>query len=232
MKKNTMMRAASALLVAVLLTTCAISGTFAKYVTEDGGSDFARVAKWGVVVEADEFDMFKNEYDTADSVVFAGKTVVSGKSPKDDILAPGTSGSFGNVKITGTPEVAVDVAITGTVALTGDWLDANGDFYCPVKVKVGADTFCGLDFDSAANFASAIKGAIDGKSAKYAPNENLANTYDNTNLDLEWAWDIEGATGTENNQSNVSDTFLGDYAANSGDLTISIGIDIVVTQID
>ena len=46
MKKNKMMRIASALLVAVILTTCAISGTFAKYVTSTPGSDSARVAKF------------------------------------------------------------------------------------------------------------------------------------------------------------------------------------------
>ena len=44
MKKNKMMRIASVLLVAVILTTCAISGTFAKYVTSGNGSDNARVA--------------------------------------------------------------------------------------------------------------------------------------------------------------------------------------------
>lgn len=232
MKKNTMMRVASALLVAVLLTTCAISGTFAKYIAADDGSDSARVAKWGVVVEAKDFDMFKTDYETADAGVFSGNTVVSGKDPKDDVLAPGTSGSFGNIKITGTPEVAVQVDIVATVGLTGDWKDANGDFYCPVVVTVGTTAFNGLDYESAADFAAAIKANIDGKSNKYAPNTNLATTYDNTNLDLAWAWAIEGTTGSKNNQSNAADTFLGDYAANSGDLTISIGVKIDVTQID
>ena len=33
MKTNIMMRVASTLLIAVLLSTCAISGTFAKYIT-------------------------------------------------------------------------------------------------------------------------------------------------------------------------------------------------------
>ena len=47
MKKNTMMRLASVLLIAVLMSTCAISGTFAKYVTSDSSSDSARVARWG-----------------------------------------------------------------------------------------------------------------------------------------------------------------------------------------
>ena len=38
------------LLVAVMISTCAISGTFAKYVTEATGTDTARVAKFGVEV--------------------------------------------------------------------------------------------------------------------------------------------------------------------------------------
>ena len=52
MKKNRMMRLASILLVATLMSTCTISGTFAKYVTTASGSDTARVAKWGVTVTA------------------------------------------------------------------------------------------------------------------------------------------------------------------------------------
>ena len=43
MKKNKMMRAASALMVATLLTTSVISGTFAKYVTSVNSSDWARI---------------------------------------------------------------------------------------------------------------------------------------------------------------------------------------------
>jgi len=46
------MRIASVLLVAALISTCAISGTFAKYVTEDSAYDSARVAKFGVTVLA------------------------------------------------------------------------------------------------------------------------------------------------------------------------------------
>ena len=52
MKKNKMMRTASGLLVATLLTTSMISGTFAKYTTQDEASDSARVAKWGVTALA------------------------------------------------------------------------------------------------------------------------------------------------------------------------------------
>ena len=65
MRKNKMMRLASGLLVAVLLTTCTISGTFAKYVTSAKADSSARVAKFGVEVTA-EVAPFLAEYD-ADS---------------------------------------------------------------------------------------------------------------------------------------------------------------------
>ena len=65
-----MLRIASVLLVAVLLTTCIISGAFAKYVTKDTDNDSARVAKWGVTVEI-ENDAFTATYATDDEDVSA-----------------------------------------------------------------------------------------------------------------------------------------------------------------
>ncbi len=50
MKKNKMMRLASVLLIAVMISTSAISGTYAKYVTSGYAEDNARVAKFGVAV--------------------------------------------------------------------------------------------------------------------------------------------------------------------------------------
>jgi hypothetical protein len=233
MKKNKMMRIASVLLVAVLMSTCAISGTFAKYVTSDDGTDSARVAKWGVVIEADSFGMFETDYDTDDTTAtFSGAySVSSAAGDRDDLLAPGTKGSFADIAITGTPEVAVDVAIVATVTVSDNWVDGDGNFYCPVVVTVGTEEFNGLNYTSATAFAAAIKKAIDDKSAQYAPNTDLATTYNTTNLDLAWAWAFEGTTGSENNQSDVKDTFLGD-AAVSADLTLSIGVEIAVTQVD
>ena len=57
--KNKMMRIASVLLVAALITTCAISGTFAKYVTKVSGEDTARVAKWGILLGMEGDDLFQ-----------------------------------------------------------------------------------------------------------------------------------------------------------------------------
>ena len=228
MKKNKMMRAASALLVAVLLTTSVISGTFAKYITEDEGSDEARVAKWGVVIEAKDFGMFTNEYKTDDNTAtFTGDYSVQ-SSNEDNVLAPGTSGSFADIKIKGTPEVAVDVAINATVTVSDNWI-VDGDFYCPVVITVGEEKISGLDYTSATAFAEAIKLEIEDKSAQYAPNEDLDAIYDTTNLDLAWEWAFEGVAGSK--QTDVKDTKLGNFAV-AEDLVISIGLEISVTQID
>ena len=65
MKKNTVMRVLSLILVLTLMSTCAISSTFAKYVTKAEGEDQARVAKWGVVVSV-EGSTFATQYKTTD----------------------------------------------------------------------------------------------------------------------------------------------------------------------
>ena len=228
MKKNIMMRLASFLLVAVLISTSAISGTYAKYVTSDDGSDFARVAEWGVVIEAKSFGMFTDKYETDDeTATFTGEYSVDGEG--EDVLAPGTEGEFANIKITGKPEVAVDVDIVATVAVSDNW-KVGDEFYCPVVITVGTEEISGLDYDSATAFAEAIKLEIEDKSEQYAPNTDLGTIYDNTNLDLAWAWAFEGAADSE--QTDEKDTALGDAAAAGNELMISIGVAITVTQID
>ena len=110
MKKNKMMRLASVLMVAVMLTTSVISGTYAKYVTTTSTNDSARVAHWGVELATNIDGLFANEYSSHTS--FAGATVNGlNAQAAADVVAPGTSGSM-TFSITGTPEVAVNVAIT------------------------------------------------------------------------------------------------------------------------
>ena len=119
MKKNTMMRIASVLLIAVLLTTSVISGTYAKYVTSDSVSDSARVARFGVVVSA-EGKLFGKNYLAASEDTPAGKgkdgpdgmglTVES----EEKVVAPGTKSDEEGLtlSVTGTPEVDVLVSIS------------------------------------------------------------------------------------------------------------------------
>lgn len=235
MKKNTMMRLAAILLVGVLLTTSVIGGTFAKYTTSGTtGTETARVAKFGVEIVTTNFDtLFNKEYaanavykDKADVTI--GTTVSA--SDDDDLVAPGTSGSFADIKITGTPEVAVDVKIAAEVVVSNNWT-VDSAFYCPIVVTVAGTPISGLDYTSAADFATAIKTAIDGKSDKYAPGTVLDATYGDgkTTLDVEWAWAFNG-DGVK--QTDEKDTALGELAADGTELTISIKIDITVEQLD
>lgn len=124
MKKNRMMRLASILLVATLMSTCTISGTFAKYVTYGSASDTARVAKWGVNITASG-SLFADTYvEAAGGNTPNGSgsiTVKSSGSVGDHVVAPGTKNTEGlTFAITGTPEVStrVLIAVTGKGAAT------------------------------------------------------------------------------------------------------------------
>ena len=115
MKKNKMMRIASALLVAVLLTTCAISGTFAKYTTKVTSTATANVAQWSFelndVAIADDFtfslfDTIVDTYDAGANTHGAGETKVAAGH-----IAPGTKGSF-QIKLENTSEVVAKYTVT------------------------------------------------------------------------------------------------------------------------
>ena len=119
MKKNKMMRVASALLVAVLMTTSVISGTFAKYVTTDSASDTARVAKWGVELQV-VGNLFGDTYGASDAIVNSSEfTVKSNQTVAGslvDVVAPGTKNDNGfAISLKGQPEVAGKVTTTMTI---------------------------------------------------------------------------------------------------------------------
>ena len=217
MRKNKMMRLASALLVAVLLTTCAISGTFAKYVTAETGSDSARVAKWGVTIEATG-DMFETQEEGSVGGVPGKLTVKS--STKDKLVAPGMSGTMAAIAVKGSPEVAVRITHVATVTISG-WAITGDDFYCPLIVTVNSNELNGLSYDSAAEFAAAIKGAIDAHTVEYEAGTDLTTNADE--VDVSWRWNFEES----GEQTNVKDTLVADVNA-----TIEIAITTTVTQID
>lgn len=113
MKKNMMMRIASVLLVAVLLSTCAISSTFAKYASKFEATTTATVAKWNVKATlgnaTGEFDLFATINDTLDS------------NDEDDVadalIAPGTEGKF-TIVLDADNQVTTDYKIDFTLTKT------------------------------------------------------------------------------------------------------------------
>ena len=217
-----MMRIASVLLVAVVLTTCAISGTFAKYVTSGNGSDTARVAKWGVTVTGTAAT-FKETYAKDDnSFDLAANTVVS----TEKVVAPGTAGSMAAFTISGTPEVAVRVTFAGTLELGDKWVDAGGNYYCPLEITVGDTTFKGTDvsYTSADAFEAAVNAKIATYKKDYEANKDLSTIGADAPA-VSWKWAFTG-------NDDVKDTYLGDQAAAGNAATVSLSVTATVTQID
>ena len=233
MKNNRIMKAAGALLVLVLVTSCFVGSTFAKYTTTGRGDDTARVAKFGVKIEANG-STFAKEYDTDDQHV-AGTIAQSVVSSNDDkLVAPGTEGSMVSMTITGKPEVAVNVQYAATLTLNDKWKDAQGNFYCPLQIKVntgtGNEVYCGLDYNSATLFAQAVQDAISNANAKYEANTDLSTTA--VKPSVSWAWAYEGAGAHTVAQTDEKDTYLGDQAAAGNAASIQLTVQTTVTQID
>lgn len=241
MRKNKMMRTASGLLVATLLTTSVISGTFAKYTTTATGTDSARVAKFGVTITANG-GMFEDEYKTDNTDVFdAGvitKSVITSGTPGDAVVAPGTKGDLVNATISGKPEVAVRVAYEPELTFTG-WKAEDNSEYCPIVFTVGTKTY-GLTgmkdatgvvvanaFDSIAGLKTAVEEAIKAYSKDYVPNTDLSTIGTDGYVHVSWNWAFDN--------DDVKDTYLGDCAADDSDANdskVELSVKTTVTQID
>lgn len=236
MKKNKMMRLASALLVLVLLTTCAISGTFAKYTTSVTATDKARVAYWGWAATSIDFDLFDDEYDTT------GDTATVDSENGDNVVAPGTSkteeftfiytpkGADVNA-LTAGAVAAPEVDYTFTIAFvaSGDYgaLDDNDNFHW---------TLNGTEYDTVADLTAAVlalsgddsgtqtykHGTLPAAFAKAAEGENPANYAITNTIGWEWAYSVDEA-------GDAADTEMGN-AQNLADVTFTITI--TATQVN
>lgn len=248
MKKGSkLMRASGILLVLTLITSCFVGGTFAKYVSEGTGEDHARVAKWGVVVTG-AGDAFSMEYETDDETVkdSIGVSVKSNVA----VIAPGTSGEFKGISLSGTPEVAVNITTVATVDLTGDWtLDDSGKFYCPIIFDINGVKISGLEYDSAEAFEAALKTKIEGAAtgnvqagvdlANPEATDNVPTLFqknDDESSKIKWEWAFENGhkqlSTYKITQTDARDTELGNNATGDNAPTISLTLETTVTQID
>ena len=240
-KKNRMMRAAVIMLALVLITSCFVGGTFAKYVTSGEAGDNARVAKWGVNITAHGTgDIFAKEYD---AIAGQDNTVIAGGEYK--VIAPGTKkDNAALVTLSGKPEVSVKVTYNAdNFSLSGNWKgDANNTFYCPLIIKVSGkvgdmdktETINCVEKASAEEVKTAVKNAVAACSATYGPNTDLSTaTVADDALKISWEWPFEGTTNL--GQTDEKDTYLGNQAATATGLdvpAIYIPVTATVTQID
>jgi hypothetical protein len=233
-----MMRLASGLLVLTLLTTSAISGTFAKYTTTASASDTAKVAKWCVTVSASG-SLFSKNYLTSKNTGTTDTTGISvASSSTGNLVAPGTKNTTGlTFSITGKPEVAVKVKFDVTVdndvflkaiAANGAYKDytSNGasktftlanDYY-PVKFTLTKGTSAvtvkinNVNTELKDVNLATLKDGIEALSNEsIAPNTDLSSTYGT--YTLTWAWDYDDASSSGGNDK--ADTLLGALANDS-----------------
>ena len=230
MKKNRMMRLASLLLVAVLMTTCTISGTFAKYTTSATGADSARVANWG-------FE--SNGELTLSNLFLADYTDVNGTGG-DNVIAPGTKGEATFYFVYDeTNAAAPEVDYTFTVNVVDT---------CDPLIKANKNIIWKLDGVAQANWdalVTAIKG-LSGDNTdgikEYTAGNLPAGFADQHTISWEWIFEDPNAGGSgaymydhDNNAGTPEltqdqyDTYMGN-AASLDD--VSLEITITVTQVN
>ena len=250
-KNGKTLRVAGLLLALVLVTSCFVGGTFAKYVTSGHGGDYATVAKWGVKVTAHGAgDIFADKYDQIEG---QENTVAAGGSYK--VIAPGTKKDDAvAVTLSGKPEVAVKVTYNAdNFALTGKWeykyTDNQGtehtEFYCPLIFKITGMidgtketktiNCMGEGMTSVGDVQKAVKEAVASFSETYGPNTDLS-TVGGNGLKISWEWPFEGGT-TYPKQTDAKDTYLGDLATvtdTTGNTTPTVYafVTATVTQVD
>lgn len=218
-KKHWTLRAAGLLFALVLITSCFVGGTFAKYVTSKSASDSARVAKFGVVIEAQDNTAFKTAYATDDAGVRVGANSVA-TSTTDSLVAPGTKEDNAvTFSITGTPEVAVRVALsmTGTDVFLKDGTypdlttaNPNDKFiltkpYYPVVFTLKKD-----GTELARGTISEINTKLGALSKDCAPGTNLSTDFGTYTLSWEWAFE-----DADIDNKDQADTLLGTLATSA-----------------
>lgn len=220
-------------MIATMLSTSIVSGTYAKYVTSDNAEDSARVAKFGVTVTASG-SLFDKTYMSVGggntpggTTVATGDTTLTVESLEDDnVVAPGTKNDDGiTFAIAGTPEVDVrldvvvdevkEVFLKGTTTklpdmTTGDAEDTfdNTVDYYPVKFTLTQDTGTEVTLVNGGKLSD-VEDALE-KISRYinVSDKDLSETIGTLNLTWEWDFDASGV-GTYDKQ----DTLLGDLAA-------------------
>ena len=252
MRKNKMMRLASVLLVAVLLTTSVISGTYAKYVTTASGTDSARVAKWGITMITGT-DIFSDKYDS---------TVASING--DKVVAPGTTNS--NIyTVGGTPETAYVITFDGTAtkdvflgaanytypapyaaSMSANATELTNPYY-PVKYQVQIETGKGLvsaiELGGLSNGTHTFNNLEEAMTALSKTKVKFdANTPCDLKVTITWEWWFDQETGakvvkhTDHTSVDKFDTILGDLAAmrygdtvaltTAAEINVNYGLDI------
>ena len=233
MRKNWMMRIASVLMALAIMSTCAVSGTYAKYVTSTSGTDSARVAYWGFTDGSSSMitlhPLFRSYYDdlhNPEEQNLERANVKSANLEREDVIAPGTTSTaqFGFYFTKNAQADAPEVSYTFQVeaAAFGDGIDA---------IKANPNIQWKLDNGAWGTLDDLIKGIValsgDESGTKiYQPGE-LPEAFDEQfeKHRITWRWIFEN----DENNTDALDTAM----ANKDVLDkFTIWIQVTATQID
>ena len=225
MKKGVFPRIAAVLMILTLLSTCVISGTFAKYVTSGETSATARVAKWGVTIAAQADDSTGNAFLKEYAADTEGTGLTMSVSADTAVVAPGTSGVLGTVGVSGTPEVAVMVTFGApdskqVLDLGDNWM-VGADFYCPLIFTVGETKIDGSTYESAEELEEAVATAIVDKNTYFEAGKDLSTAEVAGGVTIAWEWPIS--------VNDTNDTALGNAETPA---TITLNLSVTVEQVD
>ena len=212
-KKNYTMRIAAGVMTAALLSTCAISSTFAKYTSESTGTATARVAKWDILFGEEKttmsktftFDLYSTLYDTT------ANNEETDVKKGDDVtrIAPGTQGSFA-VKIKNNSEVTAKYTVSFAIGYTDDTANTETVKNVTIPLQFSKDR---SDWKtSIADLDIADTAAV-----------NLAMGGNDT-YTVYWKWDYEDTTDDDRDKN---DTILGTAGAE-----IQITATVTATQVN
>lgn len=209
MKKNKILRMASGLLVLAMITTCVISGTFAKYTSTASGKDEAAVAKWSIEVNDSEIavtgDAKTVSFGLFDTINDTGNTSKE-EDVKTTLIAPGTSGSF-ELNLENLSEVNAKYTIT---------LSETNNNNIPLQYSLDGSTW---------------KDSIDALNESLKEKDIVMGTGTAEHI-VYWRWVYEGTTsGAHEDQTDSTDTTLG-VAAQTTAGTVTISASITAWQVD
>lgn len=219
MKTNKIMRVASVLLVAVLLTTCVISGTFAKYTTTTSSDDTARVAVWGINKDAVVMDLFDDAYSTDVKA-----------NDGDNVIAPGTT-KTSNFSIVNASTLAPEVKYSVTINLAGsqiaDYIKNNPQITWKLDEETAGTwdqlmtKILRLSGDTTVEYEAGVTESV----TKVYDAGQIATEFANGETHtITWVWnDVES--------NDATDTEMGN-AAVAGDINVKIVVAITATQIN
>lgn len=220
------------LLLAVVVTSYSVSGTYAKYISKIELADEARVAKWEIGMDQEamkDLSLFKSSYTYDED----GIVVKSLTGDDANVVAPGTQGQY-TFALTGTLETAftLDVKATvtdnvvlkaGTVYTDDAGVEQTLDKdYAPIQYSLDGTTW--MNAQGLQDKLNALYSTDSNKNV-YAPQTITAKG--ETTIYWKWAFDeTDTAVAADFTPNSILDTLLG----NDGELKVGIKMTITAEQ--